>query len=49
MYLDVFIVLFCHERFEFRRNWNVLDRTIGALYTRPLALSRATTYKECRP
>ena len=37
------------ERFEFRRNWNCLGRSIGASCTRLLALSRATFYKECRP
>ena len=46
MYLLSFSV---SERFEFRRNWNVLGRSIGALYTRPLALSRTTIYKEYRP
>ena len=49
MYLDVFIVFSVSEGFEFRRNWHVLGRSIGASYTRPLALSRATIYKECRP
>ena len=49
MYLDIFIVFSVSEVFEFRRNWHVLGRYIRVSYTRPLALSRATIYKECRP